>query len=65
MLFMNRLVLLSVFTIVVCTDLFAQDLSYGVKAGMNLSNFFSDDSSDVIIQFLSFFINTIGSCNAF
>jgi hypothetical protein len=46
-LFMNKLVLLSVFTLLVaCKGLFAQDLSYGVKAGMNISNFLSDDNSD-------------------
>lgn len=43
---MNKLVLLSVFTIVTCKGLFAQDLSYGVKAGINISNFLSDDNSD-------------------
>lgn len=43
---MKKLVLLSILIIVASTGLFAQDLSYGVKAGMNISNFFSDDSSD-------------------
>jgi hypothetical protein len=43
---MKRLISFSIFIIVSSASLFAQDLSYGVKAGMNISNFFSDDSSD-------------------